>query len=607
MGDARIELRAAAEEEPEGTQVTGDTATPARSGALTWGFAVVAVLAIVVATWFALRPRPAAEPISLEITLPPGQSIDSRPAISPDGRMVAYVAVAGAGSRQLYLRDLSEFAPRLVGDGGGLGGPFFSPDGSELGYYARGSLWKMSVTGGTPTRLGDTPQLFGGTWAADGSIVWAPGLNAGLHRLAPGSSTPERLTEPDSGAAGYAHVLPQALPDGRILYTRWGETEENNFILDMDTRVSTPIRGSRLTDQSVALYAPGHLLVGDRQTGLKIAQLDLGAAAVTGPARSVASGVYWDEGIYLSRAAVSANGTLVYAPGDPDRRRLVWVDRDGEVTSAIEAEQSYRFPELSPDGRRVVLTAGPDVVVVDLERGSQTRLTALKGDHLSFRPLWMPDGKRVVFATNVSGRWDLYVRNADTTDEIEPLVDWEPTAYPSSISRDGVLLMTSPHPETGMDLLTMKAGEQPEPYMVTSFEERSGRFSPDGKLVAYASNASGRSEVYVQSYPAGGERQVVSTAGGMAPAWSPDGSRLYYVYEGGMWEVEVTRSPLLRFGRPQRLFAGDFDVDNWNRFAVGTQGDGERFLMVLPLPESIPDRLRVVVGWGAEIGLAGLD
>ena len=141
--------------------------------------------------------------------------------------------------------------------------------------------------------------------------------------------------------------------------------------------------------------------------------------------------------------------------------------------------------------------------------------------------------------------------------------------------------------------------------MVTRFEENAGRFSPDGGLVAYSSSESGRPEVYVQSYPAGGGRQVVSTAGGMAPAWSPDGSRLYYSFEGVMWQVEVTRSPSLRFGKPVRLFAGDFDADNWNRFVVGADGDGERFLMVLPLPGSIPDRLRVVIGWGAEVGLDG--
>ncbi len=611
MGDARIELRAAAEEEAAGVVagagVGAGAAAPSRSArTLTAVLGAVAVLAVATATWLALQPAPPPpQPISLEITLPPGHSIDARPAISPDGRTVAYHAVAGAGSPQLYIRDLSEFEPRLIGRAGGLGGSFFSPDGSEVGYHDRGSLWRVPVAGGTPTPLVDTPGMFGGTWARDGSIVWAAGLNSGLFRLALGSATPERLTQPDSSGEGYAHIFPQALPDGRILYTRWGAREEHNFILDLKTRESTPVRGSRLTQQSVATYVPGHLMVGDRRTGLQIAPLDPDAAAVTGPARSVASGVFWYESIHLSSAAVSANGTLVYAPGDPSRRRLVWVDREGRVTPAIEAEQSYMFPELSPDGRRAVVTVGPDVVVLDLERGSQTRLSALKGDKLCFKPLWMPDGKRILFASNVSGRWDLYVRNADATGEDERLVDWEPTTFPLSISRDGVVLMTTPGPETGLDLWSMKPGEEPRPYVATPFEEDAARFSPDGTLVAYSSNESGRFEVYVQSYPPGGGRQVVSTAGGMAPAWSPDGSRLYYSHDGTIWEVRVTRSPALRFGKPVRLFSGDFDANNWIRFVVTKGADGDRFLMVLPLPESMPDRLRVVVGWGEQVGLFG--
>jgi Tol biopolymer transport system component len=602
MADARIELRAAQQEEPEAAPGGGEAATRSRPEALTWAFGAVAVAALVFAGWLALRPSPAPEPTSLEISLPPGQTIGAPPAISPDGRTVAYVAASG-GTGHLYLRDLSAFDPVRIDEAAGISGPFFSPDGSEVAYYGQGSLWKVSVAGGTPQRLVDTPQMFGGTWATDGSIVWAPGLNAGLYRLRPGSDTAERLTEPDLGAEGYAHIFPHALPDGRILYTRWGEREEHSFILDLETGVSTPVRGSRLTEQSVALPAPGHVMVGDRRTGLLVAPLDVAAAAVTGPPRKVLSGVFWEEGVHLSSAAVSANGTLVYVPGDPSRRRLVWVDREGRVTPAIETERGYRFPELSPDGRRAALTVGPDVVVIDLERGSQTRLTALKGDNLSFKPLWMPDGERVLFASQASGKWMLYTRNADATGEAEVWLDWDRTAFPLSISREGVLLFLTPHPETGNDLWSVKPGGEPEPYVVTPFRENAARFSPDGTLVAYSSNESGRYEVYVQPFPAGGGRQLVSTQGGAAPAWSADGSRLFYWHDGVLWEVAVTRSPSLRFGRPAPLFTGDYDVGNWSRFVVGEGAAGERFLMVLPLAESVPNRLRVVVGWGREIGL----
>jgi Tol biopolymer transport system component len=599
MADARIELRAAAQDEPEHAVAA---AAPARSGALTRLFAAIALAAIATAVWLAQRPAADSGPTRLEIALPHGESIAGRPAISPDGRTVAYQTVSGAGTSQLYLRDLSDFEPRRLPGISGHGGPFFSPDGKELAFASQGSLWKVAVDGGTPTPLVETLEIFGGTWAADGSIVWAPGLNAGLYRLRPGSTTAERVTEPDSAAAGYAHVFPQALPDGRILYTRWGETEEKNYILDLETGESIPIRGSRLSQVATALYAPGHVLVGDRQTGLQLAPLELGGGAAMGTARNVASGVFWEQGIHLPSAAVSAEGTLVYAAGDPSRCRLVWFDRRGAVTTAVEEEQDYRFPELSPDGGRVALTVGPDVVVIDLERGTQTKIAAFRGDHLSFRPQWLPDGKRVLFGSNVSGRWDLYVTNADGTGSIEPYVDWEPTAYADSVSRDGTLLMASPGDGTGSDLWMLEPGGVPEPYLLTPSNEWASRFSPDGTLVAYASNSSGRPEIYVQTFPAGDERTQISVAGGASAAWSPDGSRLYYTLDGVMWEVSVQRSPL-RFGRPERLFAGDIAAGNWTRFTVAPGENGDRFLMQQPLPEAIPDRLRVVIGWGDEVGL----
>ena len=236
----------------------------------------------------------------------------------------------------------------------------------------------------------------------------------------------------------------------------------------------------------------------------------------------------------------------------------------------------------------------------DLERGTHNRLTALeKEDHAVFKPIWTPDDKRIVFATNVSGKWDIHVRAADGTGDEGVLLDREGTQFPDSYSPDGVLLYAEEHDDTAADLWTMRPGEEPQPFAVTSFDEWASRFSPDGELVAYASTESGRSEVYVRPFPGLGERHIVSTEGGEAPVWSPDGKRLYYSHKGEVWAVQVqSRSPL-KFGRPSRLFRGEFDIGNWSRFSMDAAA--ERFLIVLPLPESIPDRLRIVTAWSPEL------
>ena len=164
---------------------------------------------------YALWNRPAAvQQTSARLTIPlqPGSEITSAPAITSDGRTVAYVARQGTEDSQLYLRDLNSFETRAVPGSKGARQPFFSPDGTWVAFFAQGQLQKAEVAGGTPVRLVEAAYPFGGTWTEDNTIIYAASLGSGLLQIPAGGGAPKSISKPDGAANGYAHVWPQALP-----------------------------------------------------------------------------------------------------------------------------------------------------------------------------------------------------------------------------------------------------------------------------------------------------------------------------------------------------------------------------------------------------------
>jgi serine/threonine-protein kinase len=218
IGEARIALGGAVDSE----------AAPGRPPRqlLIWALAALAAGSLAV-TVFALWTRPAAvqkPSIRFTIPLPPGEEITSYPAITRDGRTIAYVTERGGNDSQLYLRDLNSFEPRVVAGSSGAHQPFFSPDGKWIAFFAQGQLQKAEVSGGAPVRLIEAAYPFGGTWNDDDTIIYAASLGSGLLRISASGGSPESLTRPDGAAQGYAHVFPQTLPGGRsVLFTMWGQ------------------------------------------------------------------------------------------------------------------------------------------------------------------------------------------------------------------------------------------------------------------------------------------------------------------------------------------------------------------------------------------------
>jgi hypothetical protein len=319
---------------------------------------------------------------------------------------------------------------------------------------------------------------------------------------------------------------------------------------------------------------------------------DSGPLAIDATVLKGVFSVPWRAESWIS---VASNGTLAYAPGSVADRRLVWVDLDGNIEAADDTRAVHDSIDLSPDGRRAVVKNGDHLWVYDLEGGTRIRLTA-EGENGG--PVWDVGGDRVFFSSNRSGDWDLYVRSADGTGEAEHLWDRKIAQWANSVAPDGTLVLNEPNPETGEDLWIRDTDGETRPFLVTASNERGAEFSPDGSLIAYASNESGRNEIYVLPYPGPGTRVPISREGGHVPRWSRDGSTLFYVQGDAIMSAQLELDPELRVLERRELFSGKFMTRYTSVWDVAPDG---RFLMIHRGPDSVPDRINVVLNWTTEL------
>ena len=314
--------------------------------------------------------------------------------------------------------------------------------------------------------------------------------------------------------------------------------------------------------------------------------------------------------------SVSSSGSLVYVEGGtypPLRKSLVWVDREGRAQVLAATERGYWFPRLSPDGRRVAVSIQEgeqyDIFVYDISRGTRTRMT-LEGVNDS--PVWSPDGKRVAFESTTAGPPNLFWAQPDGS-ALERLTTSENWQDPASWSPDGkALAFVEESATTGGDIWVLLFGDtehELRPIVQTRFEEQHPTFSPDGRWLAYTSDESDRSEVYVQPYPGPGARTQISVEGGVSPAWARDGRDLFYRVLpdefGGkfkMMTVNNTTDPPFTAGKPRMLFEeGRYEFSQPLR-SYDVSADG-RFLMLerAEQPTERVTELRVVLNWFEEL------
>jgi len=593
IGDARIVLD---DTDADATAGAGGptAAAPKRASWLVPVAIAVVAIAAAAAAWTMKPSAPASPTLLMSIALPPGEQITTQPAISPDGMTLAYSAGKSPSTSRLYLRRLDSSTSRAIEPSVAAIYPFFSPNGHTVAFFSAGKLWRAPVDGGAPTPIVNTPRPWGGSWGDDNRIVYNPSFGDGVWRVSADGGKPEQLTKPDDGENGYAHVFPQALPGGDTMFTVWGRT----FYVAV-----LPAAGGKWRhvtadspSSSPGFSAAGFLFMRDVNAGIQVARWSPASGEMR-PENLVLESVNWIPGAERPWLSVSDSGTAVYAPGDPDKRQLVWVDRQGAVTEMSGDLDQITQASVSKDGRRVAYTGRSAVWIRDLVSNTKTRIL---DNRRNFIGGWMPKDERIVFSSNASGNWDVYTMRA-AGGEATPLIAKPLAQHPLSVGPDGTVAYMDYTTETGVDLWMLSPQGKQAPLVVSRFSEASPNISPNGGYVAYMSDEAGRNDVYAIPSTGQGDRVMVSIDGGTGPVWSRDGKELFYRAGDFLMSAQVTSmSPLAIGERKKLLDVSAFESMYFHEFDVSA--DGKHFLFIRSAPEARPTRLDVIVNWGAELG-----
>ncbi len=591
-----------------------------------WG--VAGALAIALATLAIMHFRetpPVSQAVQFAMEPPPDSNFNNQYggfAPSPDGRYVVIDARPRIGAQSLWLRPLDSLTARPLPGTEGGNFPTWSPDSRSLAFYADGKLKRIEIAGGAPLTLGDAanpPVTPTGTWNRAGVILF--GSAAGLQRASASGGGATLLTKVDPARKETAHGYPQFLPDGnRFLY--FADSSDPNVRGIFASSLEKPEQRLQiLRTGAKAVYVPpsgaypGYLLWLQDQT-LLAQRFDAGSLRLEGEPVSVAEQVGLNPGVPV-RAAFWASdaGLLTYFANASIKRPIVWMSRDGKPLGNAAPDDIFGSLALAPDAQRMALEVLPtsgqgnrDIWVRDLARGVMTRLTfdpARDGV-----PVWSPDGKQVAFSSDREGGvFQLYRKDASGAGQEQRLTEGPSPKLVLDWSKDGkYLLYREDNPGTGRDLmaLPLEGDRKPIPVVKTQFAENTGAISPDGRWVAYASDDSGRNEIYVQAFPGAGAgpkgRWQVSTGGGYEVKWRGDGKELYYEStDGKVMAAAIQAGPQdVRPETPRVLFSADFPILTMHTFDVTS--DGQRFLLILnSRTEGSTERLTVVSNWQAAL------
>ena len=602
------ELRSQLQWIAEGTAPAVPVAAPrVRTPKVAWtAAAVFFVLAATIGVIHFRESPPEQQKLKVSILPPEKASFGSSLAISPDGRRLAFPATGPDGRTQLWVRPLDSLVAQPLSGTEGASLPFWSPDSQSLGFFSGGKLKRIDLAGGPPQTLADASQPRGASWSRAGIIGFAPTATSVLFQAPATGGEVKPLTSLDSASQENNQRWPHFLPDGRhFLYLIRSRVRQNAGIFagSLDSKTAKRILNA---DSSIA-YADGRLLF-VREGSLMAQPFDAQRLETTGPAVPVAEQVPYSvtSGAPFS---VSANGILGYRSGGGGESMLRWFDRGGKPLGQAAPPAIYIDFDLSPDEKQVVVGRGsnqgdlPDIWLLDLTRNTPTRFTF--DPALDWYPVWSRDGSRIAFSSQRGGSMDLYAKVASGAGADELLLKSPEPKIAADWSPDGrLLLYQALMPKTGMDfyLLPLAGERKPMPYLETPFNERQGRFSPDGRWVAYTSDESGPWQVYVQPFPASGAKWQISATGGADPRWRGDGKELFYLApDRKLMAVDVKAggapSGTFQAGVPQPLFDTRFPGAPELGRNYAPAANGQRFLLSILAEESAPPPITVVVNW----------
>ena len=586
----------------------------ARRSRLTAMVVIISLAAIAIVSallWSRRYAPPQRNAVRLSLGLPQGVTLQrnwhpfEQMAVSRDGEMLAFSATDASGQSSLWIRPLGSAEARRMDQTEGALLPFWSPDSQFIGFWAGGKLKKIRRTGGLPEVICRVPEIAQGAWGTDGTILFAKAVNSPIFRVYHDGANATDATSLLPGQVSQMWV--QFLPDGKhfIYLARTSLTTDDPqakvYAQSLDG--GAPIE--LLTSQSRAIAVPDYVLFAQRQN-LFAQRMDWKRLRRIGEPLLLAHNVAASPA-YLgtSEFTASQNGVLIYGTAEGSSfDQLNWYARDGSTIGGLDPVIDYQQFTLSPDGTHLALNsfhqhATGSLWLIDIASNTTTPLT--NDPHAQSDPVWSPDSRYVAFNLLPNGGTDppFLIQKIEIGNQQPELIYGDDQRHwVEEWSPDGRFLLT--HDTKTLSIIPVTGNGHPEALYSSSFLKDEFHLSPDGRLIAYGENRSGKWEVFVASFPSFQYIQQVSVGGGAQPRWRVGGRELFFIdYQGGMMSATVERGSPPKIGVPRKLFdTGLIPDPTVNQYAVTR--DGLKFLVLEPR-KGFAESYSAIVNWPATL------
>jgi Tol biopolymer transport system component len=524
-------------------------------------------------------------------------------AISPDGKRLAYVVNGPIGFSTLWLRSMdSTQAQEIPGSEDGTL-PFWSPDSRSIGFFTETQLKKWTIDGGVPETLCAVENPKGGTWNQFGDILFSRKVGAGLYRISERGGEETPATTLNQSLKEVRHMFPHFLPDGRHFFYTSNAVRREHMAVYLGSLDSKDRKLILPELASVSFIDPGYLFF-PRNDKLMVQHFDKERLELSGDAIPIA------DNLSGRSFSVSQSNILVNVNFDGWDTQPIWFDRSGKQSSpapgypsAVGEPGGYDFCDLSRDDKRLLIVRNGVMWMVDLLKGSFDRYAMTN----EAEAIFSPDGTQVAYVVRQQDL-DMYTRPSNGLGKEELLYRTESNIVDLDWSADGKYITFTGVVKSGTNFdlfaLPLDGKRKPFPFLETETREESAVLSPDGKWFAYQSYHSGRSEIYVRSFPVqAGGMWAISTDGGEQPSWRSDGKELFYLtLDKGMMAVEVETGEIFKPGASRFLFqTRAFPRLYIGMFGSGKQyfvsSDGKHFLVNSVIDKTAQTEINVLLNW----------